>query len=124
MRHLPVILLLTALAAAAVVAGWQSAPWLFTAGLALAAGAPLFFIAHHALVGGSRPLLYHPLGISIAAGLGCVMTLAGQYRFGRFNWVVGCALLALVAWMLWQRYMRSSQPGKASRIDNRSQQDS
>lgn len=124
MRHLPAIVLLALLAAGAALAAWLSAPWPFTAGLALAAGAPLFFIAHHALVAASRPLRYHPLGISIASGLGCVMTLAGEYRFGSFGWVVGCALLALVAWMLWQRRMRSSRPGEATTIDDRSRQDS
>lgn len=123
MRHLPVVAVLALLVAAAALAGWQSAPWLFTVGLVLAAGAPLFFIVHHAVVGGTRPLRYHPLGISIASGLGCVMTLAGEYRFGDFGWVVGCALLALVAWMLWQRRMRSSRTGQANTIDDRNQRD-
>ncbi len=104
-HHWPTPVLTLACLAGLGLAGWlfaQSQPWLFSAGLALAAAAPLGFL----LMGGhNQEVQGHPVLVSVLLGLGCVFTLVGVQRFGdTFRWVTGLALLLLAGWMLYQRY--------------------
>ena len=47
----------------------------------------------------------HPVLVSVLIGFGCVITLIGVQRFGEAHrWIAFLALLALVAWMLFQRF--------------------
>lgn len=100
------MVLLSGLLAAATLPLLGAAPWLFPAGMALAAVAPLIFIAWHVLTAGPG-LSEHPLPVSILSGLGCVLTMIGLQRHGsEYQWTAFCSLAALVTWMLWQRATR------------------
>lgn len=103
---LAAIILLSGLLAAAALPLLGAAPWLFPAGMALAAAAPLFFVTRHVLT--SEPGLgEHPLSVSILSGLGCVLTMIGLQRYGsEYQWTAFCSLAALVTWMLWQHATR------------------
>ncbi|TVS09699.1 MAG: hypothetical protein EA419_12335 [Wenzhouxiangella sp.] len=56
----------------------------------------------------------HPVAISALIGVGCAMIMVGIQRFGEhYNWLLMLALLTLVCWMLYQKYVwrsDSSQP--------------
>lgn len=96
------ILAATALSGFAVlVAGTM--PALTGTGLLIAGLAPLAFIVTAACHRIGLPRR-HPLLISCASGLGCVLVLVGSYRFGDVRqWAPGLAVLALATWMAWQR---------------------
>lgn len=100
------LIALTALLASAVWSALGPAPWLFPAGLALAALAPLVYIAAH-LVAARTELGAHPVLVSITSAVGCVGTMFGVQRFGENEqWTVWAALAALVIWTVWQRRER------------------
>lgn len=47
----------------------------------------------------------HPVLVSVLIGFGCVITMIGIQRFGEdHRWIAILSLLALVAWMLYQRF--------------------
>jgi len=101
------VLALAAALAGALIAALQGAPWLCWAGLVLAAGPPLAFILRHAR--SDRAIEEHPVAVSIASGLGCVMGMVAVQRFGPdYDWTLLACLAALVVWMLWQRSRRRS----------------
>ena len=48
----------------------------------------------------------HPVVISVLIGLGCAMIMVGIQRFGdQYNGLLALALLTLICWMLYQRYV-------------------
>lgn len=48
----------------------------------------------------------HPVVISALIGLGCAMIMVGIQRFGdQYNGLLALALLTLICWMLYQRYV-------------------
>lgn len=96
---------LAVLLAGAFLPAWQGGYWTATIGAAVAAGAPLAFL----LISGPRPveLDRHPLSISIVSGLGCVLVMAAETRFGpAHGQPLLVAVLALATWLLWQRGQR------------------
>lgn len=96
---------LAALLAGALFPAWQGAPWAAITGAAIAAGAPLLFL----LAFQRRPVRLdgHPLIISIISGLGCVVVMIAETRFGPTRgWPLIVSLLALAVWMVWQRRQR------------------
>lgn len=96
---------LTVLLAGAFLPAWQSGHWTATVGAAVAAGTPLAFL----LVFRRRParLDRHPLVVPIVSGLGCVLVMVAETRFGSAQGrPLIVALLALGIWMLWQRGQR------------------
>lgn len=99
----PLLLIVLALLTALTLLLWrQGAPWLFVAGMGLAAGAPLLRLSL-----GSRQIRRHPLMISVISGMGCVMIMIGSQRFGHeFEWALYPAASALLLWFLWQRWQR------------------
>ncbi len=87
-------------------------PALSGLGLALAASPPLLFLlAQRRIHGNSRD---HPILVSVLSGLGCVMTMVGSQRFGeQHQWIVALALLSLVTWVAYQRWiLRASRPDR------------
>ncbi len=104
------LITLAALLASSVWVGLSPAPWLFPLGLALAALAPLLFISIYR-ARAQTALDAHPILISVASALGCVLTMVGVQRFGEdHQWTVWAALAALVIWMIWQRHQRRPRP--------------
>jgi len=97
------------LAAIGLAATFGTRPWLLGAGLALAAGAPLAFMLRHHLAGtatGQSGSRFHPVGTSAASGLGCVIVMAGVYRYGEARqWLLALSVCALVLWMVWQKWL-------------------
>jgi hypothetical protein len=93
------------------LAAWGQAAWPHPAGLAVAAGAPLLFILQH---GARRQTLHHhPVTVSCLSGLGCVIVMIGQQRFGpEPGWTLPAALGALAIWVLWQRRQRRPEHRK------------
>lgn len=87
------------------LAAWlfsRGLPWMLPAGLGLSAAAPLVFLAWSQWHQGPRR---HPVLVSVFAGFGCVMSMVGVQRFGeQHQWIAAFALLALVAWMVYQRW--------------------
>jgi len=97
--------LTTALASAAIAA-YSGVTWPLWVGPALAAGAPLAFIALHGRSG--EGLAQHPLLVSIASGLGCVVVMFAEQRFGAVGpWMLPAAAGSLIVWVLWQRGRRN-----------------
>lgn len=85
----------------------SSGPVLVTAGLFLAGMSPAGFLAWRAF---ARPAETGPqsLATSCFTGLGLVLIMAHNYRYGDdFQWALGLALLSLVGWLLWMRGRRS-----------------
>lgn len=101
-------ILLAALAASGFVMLMDPAPFAAGAGLTLAAGAPLVYIAGQVIRrDGDRR--HHPVLVSIVSGLGCIMVMAHEVRYGStYQWVLPAALSALCIWMAWQRHFRHS----------------
>ncbi len=96
---------LAALLAGAFLPAWQGGHWTATVGAVVAAGAPLAFL----LVSALRPveLDRHPLSVSILSGLGCVLVMIAETRFGpAWGQPLLVAVLALTTWLLWQRGQR------------------
>lgn len=90
------------LMAGPLIAWWQDAAWPFVLGTALATAPPLLFLAAHRRSGAR--LDHHPIVISILSGLGCVIVMLGEQRFGPdLEWPIFTATASLVVWMLWQR---------------------
>lgn len=86
-------------------------PDLVAAGLALTAAAPLFFLLWVRV----RPPSdrHHPVTVSAIMGLGCAMIMIGIQRFGdQYRWLLIVALVALCAWMVYQRYHWRAGPKK------------
>ena len=74
------------------------------AGLLLASGAPAGFFAWVFLTRPARTAA-HPLGISIASGLGLAITMATSWRYGDAAGVIHIwAGAALVSWVLFVRW--------------------
>ena len=86
-------------------------PMLLGAGLTLAAATPLGFLLATRI---RRPAeQHHPVMISVGCGFGCVLVMFGVHRFGdQHQWILGLALSALIAWMLYQRYLWQSRQGR------------
>lgn len=79
-------------------------------GLMLTAISPLIFLAWASRVQVRRKR--HPVLVSVAMGLGCVCIMIGIQRFGdQHQSLLILALLALVGWMGYQRWIwRASSP--------------
>ncbi|GEM_PF-3216597 len=78
-------------------------PELPAVGLIITASAPLLFLLRLRIA--PPPEKRHPVTTSAAMGLGCAMIMIGIQRFGDdHRWLLGLALAALCAWMLYQRY--------------------
>jgi hypothetical protein len=111
LRSLPEIGLATLLLALLGLAAWlatQGLPPMLPAGLGLSAGAPLAFLLWTRKHRGPRN---HPVLVSVFSGFGCVMSMVGVQRFGeQHQWIAALALLALVAWMIYQRWFWRRQP--------------
>lgn len=105
---MPSIIAVPALAfllAGAGLAVWTQAAWPHPVGLAIASGAPLLYVLNHGRRHDRLPR--HPVAVSCLSGLGCVIVMVGQQRFGpNPGWTLPAALAALVIWMLWQRRQR------------------
>ena len=93
-----------------------AAPALPAFGLMLTAISPLLFLAWAS----RRPVgsQQHPVLVSASMGLGCVCIMIGIQRFGeQHQWLLILALMALVGWMGYQRYIwrlqRSTERNKA-----------
>ncbi|HSH28179.1 MAG TPA: hypothetical protein VK972_10515 [Wenzhouxiangella sp.] len=99
------IAILALLLAGAFLPAWQGGHWMATVGAVIAAGTPLAFL----LVSRPRPveLDRHPLSISIVSGLGCVLVMIAETRFGPARGQpLLVAVLALATWLLWRRRQR------------------
>ncbi len=104
--------MLAATLAAAVWCAASGGPVLVTAGLFLAGASPAAFLAWRAI---ARPAETGPqsLATSSFTGLGLVLIMAHNYRFGDdFQWALGLALLSLVGWLLWMRRVLRATSGE------------
>jgi len=85
-------------------------PFISWLGLALSAGSPLAFFAWLYLSGAARTSR-HPVAVSVFCGLGVVMTMAANWRYGATSGTVhlwaGLCLLAWFAYLQW--YSRFSR---------------
>ncbi len=102
---------------ALVYALWQLIrgvePALSWLGLALAAGAPMAFIAWLYLASRARTP-HHPVAVSVMCGLGTVITLATNSRYGAASGIVHIwAGLCLLGWFVYLRWY-SLFPGRKS----------
>ncbi|MGY6555356.1 MAG: hypothetical protein ACXIUM_12645 [Wenzhouxiangella sp.] len=95
-----------------VIAGAQwyggGTPALPAFGLMLTASSPLVFLlwASRSAAGSKQ----HPVMVSASMGLGCVCIMIGIQRFGeQHQWLLVLALVALVGWMVYQRYIWRQQ---------------
>jgi peroxiredoxin len=78
-----------------------SLSWL---GLALAAGAPVAFLAWLYLAGQARTSA-HPVAVSVACGLGTAVTMAANWRYGAASGMVHVwAGLCLLIWFVYLRW--------------------
>ena len=78
-----------------------SLSWL---GLALAAGAPVAFLAWLYLSGQARTSA-HPVAVSVACGLGTAITMAANWRYGAASGMVHVwAGLCLLLWFVYLRW--------------------
>jgi peroxiredoxin len=79
-------------------------PLLSWLGLALAAGAPVAFLAW-LYVGGQPRTSRHPVAVSAVCGLGTAITMAANWRYGAASGIVhiwaGLCLLAWFAYLRW-----------------------
>jgi peroxiredoxin len=79
-------------------------PFFSWLGLALAAGAPLAFLAYLYLSGAARTTR-HPVAVSTFCGLGVAMTMASNWRYesasGMVHLWAGLCLLAWFAYLKW-----------------------
>lgn len=85
---------------------WYGAvtPALPAFGLMLSAVSPLIFLAWASRVPVGHK--QHPVLVSAAMGLGCACIMIGIQRFGeQHQWLLVLALLALVGWMGYQRWV-------------------
>lgn len=115
---LAALIALTALLASAAWSALGPAPWLFPAGLAVAALAPLIYIGAY-LTTARTGLNTHPVLVSITSALGCIGTMFGVQRFGESEqWTVWAALAALIIWALWQRRERQHRHGPADQTSS------
>ncbi len=79
-------------------------PALPALGLMLTAISPLLFLAWTRAM--SVRHKQHPVLVSAAMGLGCVCIMIGIQRFGdQHQWLLILALIALVGWMGYQRWI-------------------
>ncbi len=111
-----IALLLLVLGLALVELMSPATPALPVLGLMLTAAAPLVFLVSTRLMPPQDRR--HPVAVSASMGLGCAMIMVGVQRFGEdHQWLLGLALAALIAWMLYQRYYwrTSTQPGRRER---------
>lgn len=111
MRALPEIVLSALLLTLLGLAAWlvnRAVPMMLPAGLGLSAAAPLVFLIVSRRHQGPRR---HPVLVSVIAGFGCVVSMVGVQRFGeQYQWIAALALLALAAWMVYQRFFWRGQP--------------
>jgi hypothetical protein len=98
-RLVPLTLgIITAFSGAQFVVGQM--PLLIAGGLFLSAAAPLGFI----LRAPKTEARQHPVSVSALCGFGCVMVMVGIQRYGdQHQPMLVLALLALVAWMVYQK---------------------
>lgn len=104
--------MLAATLVAAFLGAGTGMPVLVVAGLFLAGGAPAVFLVWRAR---TRPATTGPqsLAVSCVTGLGLVLIMAHNYRFGdTHQWALGMALLCLVGWLLWMRRGRRTAAGE------------
>lgn len=101
--------LLGALLVVSIYGMFQSRPAWAPAGLLLAAGAPLGFFVWLMLARPARTDA-HPVLVSVLSGLGAVITMGAEYRFGPASmpWLIG-ATAALVGWLIYVTWY-SRQP--------------
>jgi len=79
-------------------------PTLPAFGLTLTAIAPLIFLAWARRAPAGRR--QHPVMVSVVMGLSLVCIMIGIQRFGQqHQWLLILALLALVGWMAYQRWV-------------------
>lgn len=75
-------------------------------GLMLTAVSPLIFLAWVSQTRTQAQRKQHPVLVSAAMGLGCACIMIGIQRFGdQHQWLLILALLALVGWMGYQRWI-------------------
>ncbi len=98
------LLLLALVAIAGATLFDPAQPALPALGLLVVALAPLAFLVRARRLGSEEKR--HPVVISALIGVGCAMIMVGIQRFGEhYNWLLMLALLTLVCWMLYQRYV-------------------
>lgn len=90
-------------------------PLLSWLGLALAAGAPVVFLAG-LYIGKQARTPRHPVGVSVVCGLGTAVTMAANWRYGPSSGIVHIwAGLCLLAWFIYLRwYSVFSRRGSAA----------
>ncbi|AKS42095.1 hypothetical protein [Wenzhouxiangella marina] len=75
-------------------------------GAMLSALAPLGFVLIRAIWHDRLPPEAHPVLVSALSGLGAVIAMVATNRFGeQYEIFVAAAALALVAWLLWVRFV-------------------